>query len=523
MTNAYARLYKLRQVLAACFALIFLGLVAISWQYEQMNTAFEQLPAANTLFFSLIIIWIVIFINQFGYFLAAKTHFWRHLRQLFWVTLFPPLFLGLTWKTGGKRKIWLGRWRLITARLIRRTQTFFFYLLAILAIPLLPLWLIALFIPSLFTIYPDLYHFYFLGNSIIWGLFVLELILTFGMRPRFSRYFLDHGLDLLILIWPIAVLNRFIKIFNLPQYFSRWQIYLTRMMFFFAVLFLILSAILVQYSQTNQALEFLHFADLFWVILLYLWPVFIAERLLVLVLCNQWNWPKLIFSGLVMVLPPFYLAMRRCDNRNYFFYANKWRLISYHLERHIEKRFVFWILTASVLMIPFWVIEVFFFQFALENLFLIHIISLGNAVVWGLFVAEFIIEISITKKRRRYVFQHWIELLIIILPMFALLRFVRIAHLLRIKQIIRLQSLVLEQINYLRRAFYLYRLRGTVNKIVRIITLVEIIKRFYHKRNPQSYLKQLEEQWAEKKEELNSLEKQIEETKRLIEKKQKQR
>ncbi|KHD05028.1 hypothetical protein PN36_05235 [Candidatus Thiomargarita nelsonii] len=71
--------------------------------------------------------------------------------------------------------------------------------------------------------------------------------------------------------------------------------------------------------------------------------------------------------------------------------------------------------------------EIFFPQEMGKHPLLYHIINVGNAFIWGLFVSEFVILFSICKKKVNYLVKHWLELFIIILPMLALARFLLIS------------------------------------------------------------------------------------------------
>jgi len=107
-------------------------------------------------------------------------------------------------------------------------------------------------------------------------------------------------------------------------------------------------------------------------------------------------------------------------------------LVNKLLYERIETQFLYPILASSLFMMPFWIAEIFFS--ARSHPFLYHRINLGNAVIWGLFLTEFILMISITKKRISFLFEHWLELFIIILPLLALTRFILIAKYLKISK-----------------------------------------------------------------------------------------
>ncbi|RKZ63281.1 MAG: hypothetical protein DRR16_11310 [Candidatus Parabeggiatoa sp. nov. 3] len=109
--------------------------------------------------------------------------------------------------------------------------------------------------------------------------------------------------------------------------------------------------------------------------------------------------------------------------------------------------------------------------------------NLGNALIWGLFVTEFTILISIAPKRFHYLITHWLELFIIILPMLALTRFLLIAKYLKVSKtsyfllFVKIQDIL-----------NIYRARSVLHRIIRILIIINIVKRLYQRRNSKKYL-----------------------------------
>ena len=73
---------------------------------------------------------------------------------------------------------------------------------------------------------------------------------------------------------------------------------------------------------------------------------------------------------------------------------------------------------------------------------------IGEALIWTAFALEFTVMISVVDRKLRYCRQHWIDILVIVLPLIAFLRSLRLARLARLNQIGRFTRL--------------YRLRGSV-------------------------------------------------------------
>ncbi|RKZ47014.1 MAG: hypothetical protein DRR08_32750, partial [Candidatus Parabeggiatoa sp. nov. 2] len=69
----------------------------------------------------------------------------------------------------------------------------------------------------------------------------------------------------------------------------------------------------------------------------------------------------------------------------------------------------------------------------------------------------------------------------------------------------------------LQRMLNMYRARTVFNRIIRILVIIDIFKRFYQRRNPEKYLEILRLKRVDKERELADLKKQISETELLIE------
>jgi voltage-gated potassium channel len=222
----------------------------------------------------------------------------------------------------------------------------------------------------------------------------------------------------------------------------------------------------------------------------------------------------LVFTTL---LPPLRLATRRCNQPD-FIWLFTWRFIDSSFYTELEKRFLLPILLLSLFMTPFWVTELFSPDQLNNHALLYHIVNLGNALVWELFVIEFIIMFSIAEKKLYYLKKHWLELFIIILPMFALVRILigRYA-LLRQLKLINSKNL-LKIIVRIRRILNIYRARSVFNRILRIFIVINVVKRFYQHRHPQKYLALLQEKLAKKQQEIADIHQQIQETEHLLKK-----
>lgn len=287
---------------------------------------------------------------------------------------------------------------------------------------------------------------------------------------------------------------------------------IAKIMFFLTIFFLWLVAILVQYLQIDNGLERLPFSQQIIAILWILWPIFFLERLLYLICCDKKTWKNYVAVFVITFLPPLRIAAKRCNDTTYIWWNGNWQLVNQSLYEHLEKNFLYPILFISFFMIPFWVTEILFSQIIDTYFVLYHLMNLGNALVWGLFVIEFIIMFSITQKRSQYLITHWLEIFIIILPILALTRFFIISKYVKISKTYVLWFVKAQDM------LNIYRARVVINRIIRILIIIDIVKRFYQRKNPEKYLEILRDKLTEQEQELADLKKQIRETEILISK-----
>jgi len=302
--------------------------------------------------------------------------------------------------------------------------------------------------------------------------------------------------------------------------YQKIETLLATAMFFLAILFLAVAAVLVQYLQTDFSLKVLPYLDEMFHFLFGLWFVFLAERLIFIIFCSHNRWNSLTFSLFILLFPPLRLAVRRCDVKPAIWIYPQWYRVEPILLEELESWFLYVSLSVSLLILPFWIIEIFYAEMLYENLLLHHIVNLGNALIWGIFVAEFILEFSITPKRGEYLVKHWLELFIIILPMLILVRLMQLGYLVSLLGWGNLAELQVFKLAKLRQMLSLYRARVVFNRMLRILTLIDLFQRWQQRRNPQKYLLHLQEKLAEHQEQIIEIQRKIEETQRLIAEKQ---
>jgi len=280
-------------------------------------------------------------------------------------------------------------------------------------------------------------------------------------------------------------------------------------MFWLTIIFLSLASIFVEYGPTEAF--FLPYAPQMATILLILWPTFFIEQIVSWGFCHK-TWKSCLALTL---FPPLRLAMRRCHQETQIWWNFRWQLVDPALYYRLERRFMFPLLILSLIMIPFWIIEIFFPRKMLVYPLLYHFIHLGNALIWGLFVTEFIIIFSIAPKRLEYLKLHWLEIFIIILPMLALARILIIRTPVW-NSLPFFESIKFIKLTELQRTLNIYRSRVLLNRIIKIFIMIDIVEYFYLRRNPQKYRQILQNKLQEKEQELLKLRKKIVAVEKLI-------
>ncbi len=297
------------------------------------------------------------------------------------------------------------------------------------------------------------------------------------------------------------------------------------LMFILTVVFLALAAVIIQYLQIHENLKQLtYLADLIKA-LLFLYPIFWLERVIFIFRCHLKKlatWKTYLFAISVALFPPLRLAAKPCTDSQQIWFIDHWQLLelplldNIQLQQNTEKKFLFWVLTLSVFMIPLWLTELFMPIEMTIYPILYHILTLGNALIWGIFVAEFVIMMSLVKKRGLYLAKHWLELLIIILPMFALVRFIRLASYTRILTLTQFQQVVINQLVKFQRLLNLYRTRTVFNRLFRILILIDAFRKWHLYHHPHQHLTNLLEELKEKELEIMQLKQKIAEAQAKI-------
>ncbi|MFK7961205.1 MAG: hypothetical protein AB8G96_11850 [Phycisphaerales bacterium] len=109
-------------------------------------------------------------------------------------------------------------------------------------------------------------------------------------------------------------------------------------------------------------------------------------------------------------------------------------LASDRLRRRVDRRFHLPMIVLAVMVLPLLAIEMLVFpKFpVLQQGILGLLVPIGFAVIWLAFLIEFVIKIMIAESRIEYVRRHWLDVVIIAVPVLRPLRVARIARTARV-------------------------------------------------------------------------------------------
>lgn len=129
----------------------------------------------------------------------------------------------------------------------------------------------------------------------------------------------------------------------------------------------------------------------------------------------------------------------------------------------------------------------------------------GTGGIWFAFAIEFLVLVSVTDKKLKYCKKHWLDVVIIVLP---LVSFLRSLQLLRAAKLMKLGKL-----QQLSRLVRVYRLRGVAMRALRALLVLDLVHRLLRV-TPEKRLAKLQADYEEKQLELELLRQEIEELRR---------
>lgn len=239
------------------------------------------------------------------------------------------------------------------------------------------------------------------------------------------------------------------------------------------------------------------------ILLLALWPVFWAELLKDYWLRDR-SRPFLEqhrFAWVFCLFPPLRVCRRDRDEVDrIWFPAWGWHSVDYHLRKRLEHAFSIPMVCVALLILPVLALQFWYTQTVAERPWLRFALHFSTGLIWFCFAIEFIVMISVAPSKSKYCKKHWLDLLIIVLP---LVSFMRSLQLFRATKLLKASKL--QQVTRLVRV---YRLRGLTMRGFRAILLLGLFNRVVPTSN-EKRLARLRAELAEKEYEIEDLRRQI--------------
>lgn len=202
---------------------------------------------------------------------------------------------------------------------------------------------------------------------------------------------------------------------------------------------------------------------LFWIctaLLTALWPIFlidVAQRL-------RAGAKNRIATCFCVLLPALRLGLRDSVTATRLWLPKiGWQTVNLELYERVEKGLRGPMLIVSLTVLPLITAEYLAADFLAARPALRQATIVATALIWWAFTCEFILMVSITDKKLKYVKEHWLDLVIILLPLVAFLRMLRLSRLARLQQLTKTSRV--------------FRFRGVAMKTYRALLLVDAVSR----------------------------------------------
>jgi voltage-gated potassium channel len=146
-----------------------------------------------------------------------------------------------------------------------------------------------------------------------------------------------------------------------------------------------------------------------------------------------------------------------------------WANVDHQLRSRVERGASIPMLVIALLVLPLLAAEHYLEPQIRSSAWLLFIVKASAGLIWMAFTFEFVLMLSLSEQKWRYARQHWLDALIVSLPLIDFLPALRLGRLLRLGRIGRLQQLA--------KTLRVFRLRGTAMRLWRAILLLEVIDR----------------------------------------------
>lgn len=262
-------------------------------------------------------------------------------------------------------------------------------------------------------------------------------------------------------------------------------------MFGATVLFLALFALTVQEFLTEQQFQSQTRLQVFFGLTLAMFPIFWLEAAWHFYLASPRRWSSLW----VCLVPPLRLARRDMQSGTRMWLPLLgWRHVNEDLHHEVERALSGPMVVVALMILPLLAIDFVWTEQLKTERWLQVVVETGYSITWLAFTMEFVVMFSIVQKKFLYVKQHWVDLLIICLPLIAFLRVFRLSHLVRLQHVTK--------------ATRVYRVRGVALRVWRGLLALDVISRL-SRVTPEERISTLQQLINEKQREIGRLEAEI--------------
>lgn len=269
----------------------------------------------------------------------------------------------------------------------------------------------------------------------------------------------------------------------------------TRAMVFFGmtVLWLTLLGFSLPHGGVSDTFSDILWGPSSWLLptLILIWAIIVADALIGVFQAPDKFAAPLKRCALICLLPPARLAISSAIPNRYLWLPRQgWLAVGSEHQDQLERRLLLPMLAVTLLILPVIGAELFFKEQVATSPLIALLIHTTTSFIWVAFTCEFILMVAIAEKKIAYCKQHWINIVIILLPLVAFLRTLQLFRFLR-----------LTKAGKLLRA---YRLRGVFARALRLALMMNLIERLMQ-RNINGYIGHLEEKINEKQHEIDEL------------------
>jgi len=267
-------------------------------------------------------------------------------------------------------------------------------------------------------------------------------------------------------------------------------------MFWLAVLFLVVVAWLISLPEQGvppvlKTSSMTLFAGVLWIL-------FIVEAVGRFLLMREKTWSGFRRLALVVVLPPFRMGVASDDEgRCLWLPWLGWQPKGQELYETLERAFSLPMVFIALLILPILALEFFGQNHLDESRLLTLVLHHGTAVIWLAFAMELVLLASVAENKLKYCLRHWLNILIVLLPVIAFLRSLQLLRMVRVTRMARLVKV--------------FRVRGVLLRAWRALVVLDVVERLTQ-RDAQKRLVRLRADLAEKEYEVEQLRERIRRT-----------